>query len=1220
MATEAGSIFVKVNAETAGFDRGMRRVEGTLGRVGSGSRMAARVITGAIASAVGVVGLATKAYGGFEQTLNVLEAQSGATKAQMDKLSATAVKLGADAKLPGTSAADAATAMLELSKGGLSVRQSMEAARGVLVLSAAAQIDNAEAATIVARQLKAFGLAGSRAAEVADILANAANFSTGSIQDFSLGLQQSAAVAKMTGLSINETTAMLMELADAGIVGSDAGTSLKTMLMSLSPQTEKAKKAFKDLGVETFDANGKFVGIRSVIGQFQRSLEDLTPKQRAQALQTIFGSDAIRAAAVIFGKGTKAFDDYVKATQKSGTATKMAGAQMKGVKGAAEGLKSAVETAGVAFGKDFAPAAERGIRGLTAWVNRLSESPRAHQVVQQAIRMLGSAVSETGAFFQAHKGQIVGFFQEAAAKAQAAWPAIQQFASGVGQSFTGLTGPLAIFRSGLMGSFGVVQQLVAALGGWDRAGKLVIPTIVALKTGQLAYSAALRATSFATAIAGMVGFTSATRTATTAQLVFNTAVRANPIGLLVGGLTAAATWFLTTRSGAKKAADGMGDLAQAADLTTVRFRAASNAFNSFAGSARRYKSALDALKGANQDVRGSEVALEAAQVARARAFQTLSKTAKEQGKDSLAYREALVAAKQANLDLVRAQQDVAKAKKAAKDAGVKADDELARKTGDVMDITKSYVDVLADANSEYSKTEALSGYRDELNRMAAKAGGTNTKLGEMVGWIARVSESLGRLPTRKEITIIYRIVKTGAGTGGRTQFPGSTGNDPAAPFDPASPKASFEKSAPRSFEAFERSFTEAAKRSAPSLMDIAKTETGKPIARGIIEGFLMGARDLPSNITDSVRTALDRARERVDGMRGALQSAFQRVAEDAFSAFDARTQQMKDAITTKYQGLVDAVNSELAGKLGQIEGARAAMTPTEALIAGIEDQRTQQQLQRAVDDAQRSLQEAYGSGDQAQILAAQQQLADAELEQKLSNLRKQAETERTERDRLATEAAAQAQTEADGRITALQAQQAEEEKQLDAQRALRRRKLQDQLDDLEEYLGKHPGKWKAVHKRIMGLFKDEFGPDFKTAGENLGTAFAQGLRDSFSSMDSAAVAFARLIAQYLKLNSPADKGPLSTLDRWWKPMADVLIGGVDTGRMQGFLDGVGGPAIPGVATAGAGAGGGPVYNIALTVNGSVQTERDLVDALQRGLAMKSRRSGALFSSTPGVAA
>ena len=154
----------------------------------------------------------------------------------------------------------------------------------------------------------------------------------------------------------------------------------------------------------------------------------------------------------------------------------------------------------------------------------------------------------------------------------------------------------------------------------------------------------------------------------------------------------------------------------------------------------------------------------------------------------------------------------------------------------------------------------------------------------------------------------------------------------------------------------------------------------------------------------------------------------------------------------------------------------------------------------------------------------------------------------------------------------------------------------------------------------MGLFKDEFGPDFKTAGENLGTAFAQGLRDSFSAMDSAAVAFAKLIASYLKLNSPADKGPLSTLDRWWKPMADVLIGGVDTGRMQGFLDGVGGPAIPGIATSGGGGSGAVVYNVALTVNGSVQTERDLVDAIQRGLAMKSRRSGALFSSTPGVAA
>ena len=162
---------------------------------------------------------------------------------QMREISTVAKQLGADITLPATSAKDAAEAMLELSKGGLSIENTMSAARGTLQLAAAAHISAAEAAQIQARQLNAFNLEGKEATRVADTLANVAASATGDINDFAIAFQQSSSVANQFGLTIEETAASLGVLAQNSLVGSDAGTSFRVMLSRLVPTTKKASDA-----------------------------------------------------------------------------------------------------------------------------------------------------------------------------------------------------------------------------------------------------------------------------------------------------------------------------------------------------------------------------------------------------------------------------------------------------------------------------------------------------------------------------------------------------------------------------------------------------------------------------------------------------------------------------------------------------------------------------------------------------------------------------------------------------------------------------------------------------------------------------------------------------------------------------------------------------------------------------------------------------------------
>lgn len=310
-------------------------------------------------------GYAAKAAGEFEAELNTFQAVSSATARQMEQVSRASKQLGADAKLPGTSAADAAIAMSELAKGGLSVKESMEAVRGTLQLAAAAQTDNATAATIVADTLNAFGLAGRDAGKVVDLLAASANASTASIDDMAQGLKQSSAVAKQAGVPVDQVTAALARLANAGIKGSDAGTSLKTMLMRLMAPAGAGAKKIKELGLELRDQQGNLKPLPALADEFTSKLKQMTPAQRDAALAAIFGSDAIRAANVLLTKGGAAQEEMRKKVTKQGAAQDLAAAKMKGFNGASEAFTSTIQTLAITLGGMLLPTMTSVLRGFT---------------------------------------------------------------------------------------------------------------------------------------------------------------------------------------------------------------------------------------------------------------------------------------------------------------------------------------------------------------------------------------------------------------------------------------------------------------------------------------------------------------------------------------------------------------------------------------------------------------------------------------------------------------------------------------------------------------------------------------------------------------------------------------------------------------------------------------------------------------------------------------
>ena len=380
----------------------------------------------------------------FERSMNTLQAVTAATSFEMQQASEQAIRLGADLTLPSTSAKDAAVSMTELARGGFDVEQAMAGVRGALTLATAAGTDFATAAQIAARAINAFGLEAEDTVRVADALANAANRSTGEITDMAISLQQSSAVAHQVGLSLEDTVTSISLLANAGLVGSDAGTSLRTMLLRLVPQSQEAADAMADLGVATTDAAGRFRSVQSIFEDFRQALAPLPDEMRQAALNTIFGADAIRAANIFVEAGASGFDRMRLAVGEEGAAAELAAARNRGLTGAFGALQSNVETLFVSLGLKLAPAATAVVNELNAMVNSIAHSEQTAQLAQ--------------ATFDA----LAGAFTLVAGGAQLAGAAIEPLADVLGPVVTAIGGAeIAAFGASLF----VLSRAVRAVRG-----------------------------------------------------------------------------------------------------------------------------------------------------------------------------------------------------------------------------------------------------------------------------------------------------------------------------------------------------------------------------------------------------------------------------------------------------------------------------------------------------------------------------------------------------------------------------------------------------------------------------------------------------------------------------------------------------------------------------------------------------------------------------------
>jgi TP901 family phage tail tape measure protein len=378
------------NADRAAKD--VDKVTAAVQRVGDKSKSWDKV---GKASAVAAVGgaLALKKLTGvtmdFDKAMSGVGAVANASAGDLGRLREAALQAGADTAF---SASQAATAEAELAKAGVSTADILGGAlKGSLDLAAAGQLDLGEAATISAQAMNIWKLRGSDVAHIADVLAAGANKSAADVGQLGDAMRQGGLVAAQMGVGMEDTVAVLSAFADNALIGSDAGTSLKTMLQKLMAPSKEAAAAMADIGLHAFDASGQFVGMENFAGQLQDRLGNLTQEQRSSALATIFGSDAIRAANVLYDIGAGGVADYSKAVNDQGAAARMASTQMDNLAGDLEALRGSVETALIKGGSG-ATAALRGMtQAATGAVNVFGDLPGPVQAAAVGLLALGTA-------------------------------------------------------------------------------------------------------------------------------------------------------------------------------------------------------------------------------------------------------------------------------------------------------------------------------------------------------------------------------------------------------------------------------------------------------------------------------------------------------------------------------------------------------------------------------------------------------------------------------------------------------------------------------------------------------------------------------------------------------------------------------------------------------------------------------------------------------------
>ncbi|EME3558145.1 phage tail tape measure protein [Enterococcus faecium] len=338
----------------------------------------------------GVGVAAAKVGGDFEEQMSRVKAISGATGKSFDELRQQAVDLGAKTAF---SAKESAAGMENLASAGFSAQEIMKAMPGLLDLAAVSGGDVALASENTATALRGFGLEASEAGHVADVFARAAADTNAEVGDMGEALKYVAPVANSMGISLEETAAAIGIMSDAGIKGSQAGTTLRGALSRLARPTKAMQDTMDNLGVSFYDADGKMKPLKTQVELLKKAFEGLTPEQQQNALVTLYGQESLSGMMALIDKGPDSLGKLTKSLKDSdGAADDMARTMQDNMNSSIEQMFGAFESAAIVIQKILAPSIKKVADAISGLVEKFVSAPESTQRLVVAIGAIAIAI------------------------------------------------------------------------------------------------------------------------------------------------------------------------------------------------------------------------------------------------------------------------------------------------------------------------------------------------------------------------------------------------------------------------------------------------------------------------------------------------------------------------------------------------------------------------------------------------------------------------------------------------------------------------------------------------------------------------------------------------------------------------------------------------------------------------------------------------------------
>lgn len=358
--------------QLSGFASG--GVAGALGSIGAAAETAGRALTlGVTAPLMTAAGAAIQTGMQFDASMsNVygLMSSLNLSQAQMDALRDTAREMGATTKF---SASEAADAMGYMALAGWDDAQVIAGIPGVLNLAAAANMDLAKASDIVTDTMTPFGMAAERAGEAADVFAYAQANSNTTVEGLGEAMKYAAPTADAFGMTLQDTAAAMGVLANAGIKGSQGGTTLNAMLRDMKNNAKNGAIAIGKTKVALTNADGSYRSYAAIIRDIDKATSSMTASQRDAALGAIFGDESLKGILATLKQGPDALDAMTEGMYACGGAAEdMAATMGDNLKGDLAILESGAQDMAIALSEWLMPAARGVVQGITDMIGKFN--------------------------------------------------------------------------------------------------------------------------------------------------------------------------------------------------------------------------------------------------------------------------------------------------------------------------------------------------------------------------------------------------------------------------------------------------------------------------------------------------------------------------------------------------------------------------------------------------------------------------------------------------------------------------------------------------------------------------------------------------------------------------------------------------------------------------------------------------------------------------------